>query len=257
MDPFKSYKRSRSHPPKPRTFHSSHIDSHARDTPPVPRRQPSLSHDDLPATDPTSPRAFKLKALDDIARRLNQLVSHFHFPHEVTFRSSATDKAPKLDFTAMNAPVHAYEEALTKLLLELDGVQSEGDSAVRETRKNLVHRVETELERLEGMKREAFINGGRRDSQLPPEHVPQEGPRLHQVRQPPRDFVTHSSTQPQNFQPQPPRRDLPSKRSAPPEGHPAAAAAPSAPSRRGHDAETLPFGMPQMGRPQNPFYRRW
>ncbi|KAI0920566.1 hypothetical protein AcV5_010270 [Taiwanofungus camphoratus] len=59
---------------------------------------------------------------------------------------------PMLAYTTANAPVHAYEEELNRLLGALDAVESRGDAGVREARKQLVREVESEAERVEKLK---------------------------------------------------------------------------------------------------------
>lgn len=59
---------------------------------------------------------------------------------------------PKLAYTPTNAPVHTYEEELSRILTKLDGVESGGDKTVREQRREAVRRVEKEAERIEQIK---------------------------------------------------------------------------------------------------------
>ncbi|KAK4047024.1 hypothetical protein OIO90_006345 [Microbotryomycetes sp. JL221] len=160
MDPFRSSKRARSHPPKSRNHgqqqHANGYYTVPTGSRPPSNRKASLSHDDLPTTDPTSPRSAKLAALQRLYQRFDRLVAAFKFPHDVTFKDSATEFAPKLDYAAPNVPVHAHEEALMKIMIELDGVESDGDLVIRDTRKKLVRMVEEQLTDLDQMKREAF-----------------------------------------------------------------------------------------------------
>lgn len=99
-----------------------------------------------------------MRQLDAIERRFNELSKAFTPPppSSLTFQTSASSNAPKLDYTSTNAPVHGYEDALTKLLMELDGVESGGDIDVRTRRKELVKRVEGEAQRVETWRRDCF-----------------------------------------------------------------------------------------------------
>lgn len=56
---------------------------------------------------------------------------------------------PKLAFTTNNKPVHAYNEMLNRLLVNLDSVESWGERSVRERRRAVVLAVEAEASRLE------------------------------------------------------------------------------------------------------------
>ncbi|KIP02188.1 hypothetical protein PHLGIDRAFT_43239, partial [Phlebiopsis gigantea 11061_1 CR5-6] len=60
-----------------------------------------------------------------------------------------TSEDASLAFTPTNVPVHAYEEELNRILTKLDGVQSGGDELVRNRRRELVRKVESEAERIE------------------------------------------------------------------------------------------------------------
>ncbi|EIW56521.1 uncharacterized protein TRAVEDRAFT_127811, partial [Trametes versicolor FP-101664 SS1] len=56
---------------------------------------------------------------------------------------------PKLAYTPTNAPLHAYEEELSRILSALDAVESRGDAGVRAARRELARMVEREAERVE------------------------------------------------------------------------------------------------------------
>ncbi|KAI0776745.1 hypothetical protein BD413DRAFT_446705, partial [Trametes elegans] len=56
---------------------------------------------------------------------------------------------PKLAYTPTNAPIHAYEEELSRILSALDAVESRGDAGVRAARRELARMVEREAERVE------------------------------------------------------------------------------------------------------------
>ncbi|KAG6877103.1 hypothetical protein C0993_010245 [Termitomyces sp. T159_Od127] len=63
-----------------------------------------------------------------------------------TESTSATDH---LTYSRLNRSVRSYEQALTVLLEQLDGVESLGDADVRKSRKDVVRRIELALEELE------------------------------------------------------------------------------------------------------------
>lgn len=84
--------------------------------------------------------------------RKRSLLSSFDLQaHHVSFRPVFDNG--KLTYTSVNAPVHAYVDALEKLLIQLDGIQSEGCKRVKERRKEVVHLVESELEKVESWKK--------------------------------------------------------------------------------------------------------
>jgi len=58
-------------------------------------------------------------------------------------------RAPRLAYNAQNSVLHAYEHALSELLTKLDAAESFEFKAVRDARKELVDRIERELEELE------------------------------------------------------------------------------------------------------------
>ncbi|KAJ2915108.1 hypothetical protein MD484_g5298, partial [Candolleomyces efflorescens] len=59
------------------------------------------------------------------------------------------DSDGKLAYTLRNYPLHAYVEALSKLLMELDGVNSWGSADVRKRRRGVVKEIEQEVQRVE------------------------------------------------------------------------------------------------------------
>ncbi|KAF8316283.1 hypothetical protein DL93DRAFT_765088 [Clavulina sp. PMI_390] len=98
-----------------------------------------------------------LSAISSIEDRFTSLTSAFTFPEHLEFAPSASSSASALLYTATNAPVRVHEQALTRLLTDLDAVESGGDSEVRKTRKELVRRVESALEGLEAAKETAWV----------------------------------------------------------------------------------------------------
>ncbi|KAL8276745.1 hypothetical protein RQP46_010854 [Phenoliferia psychrophenolica] len=97
-------------------------------------------------------RDVRLANLDSLSRTLDSLISNFRAPPPGTL-TFQPDAPQKLAFTPSNAPVLAHEDALVKLLTQLDGVESDGDDVVRAERKRLVKEVDAELERLDGIKK--------------------------------------------------------------------------------------------------------
>ncbi|KAM5537424.1 hypothetical protein V8D89_008943 [Ganoderma adspersum] len=56
---------------------------------------------------------------------------------------------PRLAYSPTNAPLHAYEEELNRILGALDAVESNGDMGVRSARRELARTVEREAEKVE------------------------------------------------------------------------------------------------------------
>jgi hypothetical protein len=56
---------------------------------------------------------------------------------------------PKLAYTAVNYSVHSYVDAMERLLMRLDGVESWGDKGVRESRRSAVREIGKETVKLE------------------------------------------------------------------------------------------------------------
>ncbi|KAH9920870.1 uncharacterized protein BXZ73DRAFT_80064 [Epithele typhae] len=123
-------------------------------------------------------RKHALKALSGIRRRFLAARTGFSLPTTVDFdigthgrlppttvtveaslkaRGDAEDAdadallcaAPRLAYSPTNAPLHAYEEELNRLLTALDAVESRGDHGVRAARRELARAVEQEAERVE------------------------------------------------------------------------------------------------------------
>ncbi|CAE6417012.1 hypothetical protein ACGC1H_002208 [Rhizoctonia solani] len=104
-------------------------------------------------------------AVQSVLSSFATLQSDFTFPARLDFVSGSS----KLAYTPNNAPLHGYEHALTGLLTRLDAVESYGDDGVRRARKEAVKAIEKELERLDGMKAEAW----RRINEPEPEPEPE------------------------------------------------------------------------------------
>ncbi|CAE6397928.1 unnamed protein product [Rhizoctonia solani] len=117
----------------------------------VPSPAPSVASDASDAS---------LNSIAQLQGKYESLRSGFTFPSNLAFAPSkgpiTPASTPTLLYNPTNAPVHAYENALTNLLTELDAVESFGDDHVRDTRRSLVKSVEAELEALEERKRAAW-----------------------------------------------------------------------------------------------------
>ncbi|KAL5478991.1 hypothetical protein ACEPAI_2279 [Sanghuangporus weigelae] len=99
-----------------------------------------------------------LTSIKSARDRFDSLLASFSFPESLEFDMNFVpqgDERPKLTYSKINAPVHAHEDALVKLLQTLDAIESHGDSTVRERRRDLVRDVEKELERIDaGIRRQ-------------------------------------------------------------------------------------------------------
>jgi hypothetical protein len=124
-------------------------------------------------------RAFR--ALDDIMSQFKKLQEGFAYPRVIDFKkpggegghitvpanrppSDFGDEAPKeagecegkLDYTSTNYPLHAFSEALDKLLMKLDEVESRGEKSIREKRRGVVKDIEKEASRLDRYWKQAW-----------------------------------------------------------------------------------------------------
>ncbi|CAG8762121.1 17026_t:CDS:1, partial [Acaulospora colombiana] len=93
-------------------------------------------------------RAAALAEISSINRAFSSLKNTFTFPSGPLERLAGSD-LPRLAYNSTNASIHAYEHALSELLSKLDGIESHGFKGVREARKQLVVKIERELEDLE------------------------------------------------------------------------------------------------------------
>jgi hypothetical protein len=59
------------------------------------------------------------------------------------------EQQPKLAYTSVNHRLHSYVDAMEKLLMRLDGVESWGDKGVRDNRRSVVKEIGKESEKLE------------------------------------------------------------------------------------------------------------
>lgn len=108
-----------------------------------------------PAAPVVNTPAGSLAAINEIEGQFKTLSAAFEFPNKLDisppsspgFHSTST--LSRLAFTAANAPVRYYEQALSGLLSRLDAIESSGDDEVRHRRKEVVNAVETALEEVE------------------------------------------------------------------------------------------------------------
>ena len=94
----------------------------------------------------------RLTAVEAIQSSFENLRSTFVFPTEVSFNDSPADGNPisKLAYSSINKPIREYEQALNKLISELDEISSSGDETLRLKRKQAVLDIEKAIEELEG-----------------------------------------------------------------------------------------------------------
>ncbi|KAG8892902.1 hypothetical protein FRB99_002357 [Tulasnella sp. 403] len=119
---------------------------------PVPT-QPVTPSSPAPSS-PASTHSASFSSIDAVEAKFNDIKASFTFPNHVDFDTSSPSL--KLLYTPNNAPIHQYESELLKLLTRLDEVESDGSESIRGARKALVKAVEGELDRLDGLKSEAW-----------------------------------------------------------------------------------------------------
>ena len=73
-------------------------------------------------------------------------------------RMEVDKQQPKLAYTAVNYTVHSYVDAMEKLLMKLDGVESWGDKGVRESRRSVVREIGKESIKLERYLKQAWMD---------------------------------------------------------------------------------------------------
>ena len=109
-----------------------------------------------PEPSPTSPTPttppYSSSIIEDIRTALTKLSDGFSLPPSLDF---SDDEPDGLAYTPTNAPVRVYEQALNKLLEQLDAVESDGDEEVRVVRRAAVKEVEKTIEDVEKRVREA------------------------------------------------------------------------------------------------------
>ncbi|KAK0504627.1 hypothetical protein EDD18DRAFT_1098156 [Armillaria luteobubalina] len=153
------------HPSSPR---SSHSESPAPPSPTPPQRQPSPSPNEQPLEESSSASneaeliQKSLDTIQTIQKKFEEVKTTFSWPTHIDFErdgevmSVPTDGSseprltiPKLAYTNRNTPLHAYNESLNRLLVQLDAVESWGELDVRERRKHVVSMVEAEAAKVE------------------------------------------------------------------------------------------------------------
>lgn len=124
----------RAHPPSPKVQYSAQPQMYdaARRKPRAGSREAALKPTEQPSASPAAaqPEIQRILHVMGAAERLEQEVDEFV--------GKKTDKSYRL-----------LEEMLTKLLLELDSVETGGQDSVRQARKESVHRIQSILEQLE------------------------------------------------------------------------------------------------------------
>jgi hypothetical protein len=147
---------------------------------PVPTPQYDEKHEEAASAIQHRYRIHRsLKSIRDSENKFQDLKNGFTFPSTIEFlQPGAPDihifveaqrpptpegeaTAPiesdgKLAYTLRNYPLHAYVEALSKLLMELDGVDSWGSPNVRNRRKGVVKEIEREVQRVEAYWKSAW-----------------------------------------------------------------------------------------------------
>lgn len=99
-------------------------------------------------------RRRALSALASIRSQFKSLNSSFTFPTTLEFEPEF--ESPKLIYNATNAPVHAHEDSLMRLLSKLDAVESAGDKKIRAARKSLANEIEAALSTIDSKKEEMW-----------------------------------------------------------------------------------------------------
>lgn len=129
---------------------------------PVNHEQSDVASDSASPSQPGASAPNAMAVMKSIECRLVDLTHQFVFPPTPDFgaESPEVSSGSTLLFTPTNQPIRAHEHGLTRLLTELDAVESDGDEDIRRVRKGLVSRIESELADLERKKEDA----GRRNS---------------------------------------------------------------------------------------------
>ncbi|KAF8889056.1 hypothetical protein BD779DRAFT_1521733 [Infundibulicybe gibba] len=151
--------------------------------PPSLPQQPQYTpqHHDAASTIQSHYRAHRAhRTINSLDAQFRQLKAEFTPPTTIDFQTSdgngtvslrvlpTGDKpeegegreleVPKLAYTHRNAPLLAYAEELSRLLVKLDAVESWGVKAVRERRRQVVRAVEAEAEALERLWKGVWAN---------------------------------------------------------------------------------------------------
>ncbi|KZT43201.1 hypothetical protein SISSUDRAFT_1116571 [Sistotremastrum suecicum HHB10207 ss-3] len=102
----------------------------------------------------TFARRRALSSLASIRSQFESLCSSFTFPTTLEFEPDSV--SPKLTYSSTNAPVHAQEDSLMRLLSKLDAVESAGDKKIRAARKQLANEIEAALSVIDSKKEEMW-----------------------------------------------------------------------------------------------------
>jgi len=132
-------------------------------------------------------RTHSVVAISKVSRTFDSLKRAFAFPAGPLAPVPGSD-APRLAYNPTNTPIHAYEHALFELLTSLDAVESFGFRGVRELRKEVVVKIEKELEALERQVAEAIAAGASPVIKAT-EVVPEEPATKHQADRVAEDIV--------------------------------------------------------------------
>ncbi|WVW81719.1 hypothetical protein I302_103715 [Kwoniella bestiolae CBS 10118] len=112
---------------------------------------------DTPSTVESTDSSSSITALDSIESQLDTLRSSFQFPAKLSFAHSTSESiSPPLLFNKTNSAYHTQANSYLQLLLKADGITSNGDKEIRKRRKELVSKVEKEIENLEKQKDEIW-----------------------------------------------------------------------------------------------------
>ncbi|OCF59730.1 hypothetical protein L486_02402 [Kwoniella mangroviensis CBS 10435] len=123
---------------------------------PTPASVPVSTPATVDSTDSTN-SSSSITALDSIESQLESLRSSFTFPPRLSFAHSTSETvSPPLLFNKTNSAYHTQANSYLQLLLKADGISSNGDKEIRKRRKELVRKVEQEIEQLEKQKDEIW-----------------------------------------------------------------------------------------------------
>ncbi|CAD6579551.1 MAG: hypothetical protein CYPHOPRED_000908 [Cyphobasidiales sp. Tagirdzhanova-0007] len=99
----------------------------------------------------------QLRSVHALRLRFGELRKVFAEPDALIFDAEkSTSLSPVLAYSPANRPLLAYEESLSRLLIDLDAIVSGGSERVRADRKALAVAIEAELSRLEALRLQAW-----------------------------------------------------------------------------------------------------
>lgn len=136
--------------------------------PPTPKPVYTEAHEEAATKIQTRYRAYRsINTIRRLEAEFDTLKNAFTLPTKIDFQGPngvvsvqvanplpplidlPADSQAKLAYTQTNYALHAYGEALSRLLIKLDGVQSWGEKHVRERRKGVARRIEAEAGEVE------------------------------------------------------------------------------------------------------------